>query len=83
MEDLRFPAITERALFQRLKRRLEKHYGQLLRKSREGRVMIDLGEYYAIDIYRNVIVRTHIDLEQLAKDEKVMHPLEKLIKETA
>ena len=79
IDDLRFPPLTERALFQRLKRHMEKHYNERLHKNRpDSRSFQFLGTYYTVDTYTNTIVKIQMDLEKWARDEKVMHPNEKL-----
>jgi hypothetical protein len=55
--------ISERALFERIKRRLRAE-GECLRKCRQGsRCFNDLGSYYSISIAHNAVRDTHIDLE--------------------
>lgn len=65
--------VSENAVFQRLKRHLEKSEGVLLRKGRDNnQARLDVGRYYTQDINNNSIVHTHINLELYAKDESVM-----------
>jgi hypothetical protein len=59
--------LTIRALEARVRRRLARE-GEVLHKCRQGsRWYPDLGDYYAAN-ERNHLVRTHIDLEQLAEE---------------
>lgn len=75
-------AVTERAIFQRLKRHLVKHYDQVLCKSRpNSRQQMNCGDYYTVDVRTNTLNNWHMNLEQWARDEKVMLPSEKLIKD--
>lgn len=71
--------ITTRAVFQRLNRALAKDL-RVLKKCRESsRWHRDLGDYYIIDADRNSIVDTHVDLEKLAKQMKLIQPFEKVV----
>ena len=66
--------ITERALVQRLNRKLAKE-NELLRAGRGER---DLGRYFVVDTRRNLIVRKDVDLESLARDIGAIAPWEEL-----
>ena len=68
--------VTESALVKRLNRKLDKDYLSI-RKSRE-RYQHDLGSYYLLDTYRNDIVDTFVDLEEMGKEYKVLHELEEV-----
>ena len=65
--------VTERALFQRINRKL-KQDNQALRTARgfwngpDWYEDTNLGRYYVIDIYRNVVVDHHVDLEGTARE---------------
>jgi hypothetical protein len=59
--------VTERAIQRRINRVLAKQ-GQRLCRSRPGRAESDLGGYYIIDVYQNVVLATHVDLDQLARE---------------
>lgn len=75
--------VSERALFQRINRRL-KQKDQLLRTARgvwDGPRWYensDLGRFYIIDIHRNTLVSTHVDLEAYARKLDVLAPWEEL-----
>jgi hypothetical protein len=62
------PTLTDRALFQRVDRKL-RHQEQMLRKLRSNsRWRSNLGLYYVIDIRSGGIVSKCIDLEEFAKE---------------
>jgi hypothetical protein len=69
--------VTKRALVQRLSRALAKE-GEGLRKSRGTQAHLDVGEYYAFDLSKNVITRKHFDLEELGRKLGVLEPFEAL-----
>ena len=67
-------AVSESVLIKRVNRRLA-HEGQVLRKSRgfydQGRGPYfdpNTGEFFILDIFQNLIVNTHVDLEGVARD---------------
>ena len=70
-------AITERALYQRISRRLRRD-GQQLRTNRSERWFRDLGLYYTVDLYRNAIEASHLDLETLGRELGVIRPWEEI-----
>lgn len=65
--------ITERALLQRINRKLKKE-NQVLRTARgfwAGPNWYEdnnLGRYYVIDIYQNMLVDHHVDIEEMGRD---------------
>jgi hypothetical protein len=66
-------AVTERALFQRVNRKLKQNDQKLLtaRGFWDGphfHESPDLGRHYIIDTYRNVIVDRHVDLEKYGRE---------------
>jgi hypothetical protein len=70
--------LTTRALEARVRRRLARE-GEVLHKCRESSQWYrDLGDYYAAD-ERNHLVRTHIDLEQLARELGAISARESLV----
>jgi hypothetical protein len=69
--------ISGRALMQRINRRLAEK-GQLLRKSRKLDVKNNLGEYYTININRNVVEDSHIDLQDFGRKIGALAPQEEL-----
>lgn len=69
--------ITERALYQRINRKLKPNYEQL-RTSRGLRMESNVGHYYILDVWRNVIIAQNVDLETLGRELDVIGPLEEL-----
>jgi len=59
--------VTPTALLARVNRRLAAE-GQVMRKTRPGRSINDLGSYYIIDTSHNVILFKDIDLEAVAQE---------------
>ena len=72
--------ITTKALIQRINRKLKKEY-QALRKSRGYREQQNLGEYYILDQYRNTIINSHVDIESLGREIKVLGDWEVMSKD--
>jgi hypothetical protein len=69
--------VSERALVQRINRALAQKHGKFgqsrigmvqLKKTKGGRAIQDLGEYYELDVYRNTIRSHHVDIEKLARE---------------
>jgi hypothetical protein len=62
--------LTEKALVQRLNRHLIKDW-EKIRKVRPGRYEFELGDYYIIDVYRNLILEKNLntyDLVEMAEE---------------
>lgn len=59
--------VTMRALIQRINRKLRSDYKQLC-VSRGWRLKSNLGDYYILDTYRNVVVDHHTDPKALGKE---------------
>jgi hypothetical protein len=75
--------VSERALLQRVNRRLAKDNEQLrtARGFRDGLYRHEdstLGRYYAVDLSRNVVTAAHIDLEKWGRELEVLKPWEVL-----
>jgi len=70
---LRERSATRRAVEARVRRKLTEE-GELLRKTRPGKTWAkhDCGDYYIIDNATNGVVRTHCDLEDLARELGVL-----------
>jgi hypothetical protein len=68
--------VTERALIQRINRKLAKD-GEKLRTTR-GHFEPSLGRHYVIDLNRNFVVRKQFDLEELGRQLNVLQPWEDL-----
>jgi ribosomal 30S subunit maturation factor RimM len=75
--------VGKRALIQRINRALQ-YQGQkgLKLKVRRGdKWQSTIGEYYVVDIERNIIVNTNADLEELGRELKVLADYEHLVDE--
>ncbi len=73
--------VSERALFQRINRNLNRNDRKLCtaRGFWDGRVWqedTNLGRYYVVDIRRNLVVDAHVNLEQFGRDLEVLAPWE-------
>jgi hypothetical protein len=70
--------VSERALFSRVDHKL-RHDGEKLCRCRfDSRWWSDLGDIYAIDVTRNAVVATNIDLEAWARELDVLREWEEL-----
>lgn len=71
--------VSERALFARVARALEKD-GEILRRCRsDSRWINDLGRYYTVQQSpSNSISRMHLDLEREARELQLLRPSEQL-----
>lgn len=72
-----FVPVTERAIVQRINRRLKPDLLQL-KKCRDGRWHDELGDYYLLDLNRNSIDEKHVDLATMAKELKVISDFEQV-----
>jgi hypothetical protein len=73
--------VTARALLARINRKQRKQRKDYLAVRRcrpESRAHSDLGTFYELDTYRNVITGRHLDLESYARDLGVMRSCEAL-----
>jgi hypothetical protein len=82
MTTISYP-VSERALFQRINRALNKNDEKLCKCRLDSRAYYDLGDYYRIDCRTNFVLEKHVDLEEMARDLNVMHPREVLIESHA
>lgn len=71
--------ISERAVFQRLSRTLEKKGKRLKSNNRPGPAP-DIGNYFIVSLERMSVVKTHVDLEKLARELGVLKPYERVEK---
>ncbi len=69
--------VTERALYQRINRKLKQDRSQL-RTARSERAEQDLGRHYIVDTRRNAVRDTRVDLETLGRKLGVLQPWEAL-----
>ena len=58
---------AQKAQIARINRKLAKNY-QRLCTSRSWRMEQNVGHYYVLDTYRNAVIQTHVDLEDLEND---------------
>ncbi len=73
--------VTSRALIQRINRAL-KDRGEMVRTARGERALLDLGQFYVIDVSANCVMAKDIDLEQWGRDLEALKPFEALAEET-
>lgn len=59
--------VSQQALVKRINRKL-KQDGQQLKKARGERWKSTTGDYFIVDINRNFIVKTHIDLVEYGRE---------------
>ena len=71
--------VSERALVQRINRKLTKDDEQLHATRPGTRAKFDLGRYYVRDFRRPNIVRMHVDIEDLARELEVLQPWEEMV----
>jgi hypothetical protein len=69
--------VTSRALFQRISRTLAKKGERLIANRRVGPVP-DIGNYYTVDVKKNSVARTHVDLEEIGRELGALKPWERL-----
>lgn len=69
--------VTTRALVQRINRALAKDEEQL-RKARTAQTAAAVGDFYVVDLRRNVVAYQHVDLEALGRKLGVLQPYETL-----
>ena len=67
--------VSERMVEARVRRAVQRD-GEVLRKTRPGNTWakLDLGDYYTVDPYTRFPERRHRDLEQLAREYRVLRP---------
>jgi hypothetical protein len=70
--------VTERSVIQRINRRLSAKRERLCSLRPNARGISDLGRYYVLDVYRNAVVTTHINLEAFARELGALSGHEKL-----
>jgi hypothetical protein len=83
MKKVRKVMVSQRALVQRINRRLAKENRKLCaaRGFNAGGTHYDdtnLGRFYVIDAYRNAVVDTRVDIADLARDLSVLKNWEEL-----
>ncbi len=70
--------VSERALFARINRVLAKEEKSLRRCREDSSSYRDCGRYYIIDIRRNYVMNTDVDLAAFAKELGLLRPFEEL-----
>jgi hypothetical protein len=70
--------VSERALIQRIKRRL-KPDGMTLKQTRGVRARLDLGYFYVLDLTRNFALDTNVNIETYGRELGVLTDYETLI----
>jgi hypothetical protein len=69
--------VPEQALIQRINRVLRKE-GRILKVTRAGQALQELGRYYVFDFDRNEVKTLHADIEELARELGVLRSFERL-----
>jgi hypothetical protein len=72
--------VTERALLQRINRKLAAD-NEVLKRTRGEKMKREFGDYYHLDLMRNCILGSSVDLEKWGREMKVMAEWEALAKE--
>jgi hypothetical protein len=72
--------VTERALIERIRRKLRKE-GLSFFKNTRGPNMENLGKFYTVDMNRNCIKFTVHDLEKFARENGFLKPFEAIAPE--
>lgn len=68
--------VSERAILARINRKISGE-GRIIRKCRENSSGFSyLGRYHEVDVYKNTVTATHVDLESWAKEEGVLKDYE-------
>ena len=69
--------VSQRALIQRINRKLRPNHEQV-QTARGGRALQNLARYYRINVWRNVVIQSDLDLEGFARELEAMAEWEKL-----
>lgn len=64
--------VSERALVARINRALAKQHESLRRCRMGTQAFNDLGAYYVLDVYRNHVLATHVNIEALGRELNVL-----------
>ena len=72
--------VSQRAVIQRINRALSKEgsAGRVLKTLRGDRGFSDLGRHYVIDVDQNRVVSTHVNLEEYARELRVLQGWERV-----
>lgn len=67
--------ISERALLQRLNRKLASEQ-LILKKTRGEKLVREVGDYFLLDLHRNRIAEKDVDLAAMGRERGVLQPWE-------
>jgi hypothetical protein len=70
--------VTPRALIQRINRKLQPEQ-RLTACRRSSRAWHELGDYYCIDVFRNVITHKHVDPETFGREIGALQSFEQVL----
>jgi len=70
--------VSERALIGRINRRLDRDYKKLYKSRPGSRLEANVGRFYVVDVWRNTVVDTHVDLESYGRELGVLAEWEQL-----
>ncbi|MEJ5370230.1 MAG: hypothetical protein WHT08_18110 [Bryobacteraceae bacterium] len=70
--------VSERALIGRINRRLDRDNKKLFKSRPGSRLEANVGRFYVVDVWRNTVVDTHVDLESYGRELGVLAEWEKL-----
>jgi len=70
--------VSERALIGRINRRLGRDYKKLFKSRPGSRLEANVGRFYVVDVWRNTVVDTHVDLESYGRELGVLAEWEQL-----
>jgi hypothetical protein len=70
--------ISRRALIARINRKLANDGWETLKIARGWNAIHNLGEMYLLDVHRNAVTQTNVDLEDFAKEHGVLQDWEQL-----
>jgi hypothetical protein len=74
--------VSMRALIQRINRKLLREDGEELKKCRaDSRWYSELGDYYAVDLNRNLIVNKHVNPEKWGRELGVLADYERVVED--
>lgn len=74
-QTVRYAPVSERAIYQRIKRRLKKD-GEELRAARSPQQREELGDHFTVQAVPGGVYRAHVKLEKLGRELGVLRPWE-------
>ncbi len=75
----RFVPVSERALVQRINRKLA-HNGERLKRCRGERCRQSVGDFYIIDVSCNCVIRHDVDIEDVGRECGALAGHERLVR---